>query len=113
MSASFLSAMNTRANHFAIDEENKRLKAELAMLLKEKEELKKTIVSAKVDAWRELQCHINPKFSTYETLSYIKELCEDEGFNISVVKEIFDECEHPYYYNIKKRRNYLFWLGHR
>ena len=47
MSASFLSAMNTRANHFAIDEENKRLKAELAMLLKEKEELEDELYNAR------------------------------------------------------------------
>ena len=43
MSASFVSAMNTRANHFAIDQENKQLKVELALLLKEKEQLKKEI----------------------------------------------------------------------
>ena len=43
MSASFLSAMNTRANHFAIDEENKKLKKQVAELLKEKEELKKEL----------------------------------------------------------------------
>lgn len=43
MSTSFLEAMNTRANHLAIDEENKKLKTELAELLKEKEELKKKL----------------------------------------------------------------------
>ena len=52
MSASFVSAMNTRANHFAIDEENKQLKAELAMLLKEKEQLKKELEKATEENYR-------------------------------------------------------------
>jgi len=43
MSASFLSAMTTRANHLAIDEEYKQLKKEVAELLKENEELKKEL----------------------------------------------------------------------
>ena len=42
MSASFLSAVNTRAHDF-IDEENKQLKAEIAMLLKEQEQMKKEL----------------------------------------------------------------------
>jgi len=43
MSASFLSAMTTRANHFAIDHENKKLKKEMAELMKEKERLQKIL----------------------------------------------------------------------
>ena len=46
MSASFVSAMNTRATDFAIDQENKQLKVELALLLKEKEQLKKELEQA-------------------------------------------------------------------
>ena len=52
MSASFVSAMNTRANHFAIYEENKQLKVELALLLKEKEQLKKELEKATEENYR-------------------------------------------------------------
>ena len=50
MSASFLSATNTRANHLAIDEENKQLKKEVAELMKKKEELKKELEELNNDA---------------------------------------------------------------
>ena len=46
MSTSFLSAMNTRANDF-IDEENKKLKKQLAELLKKNEELEDELYNAR------------------------------------------------------------------
>ena len=52
MSASFVSAMNTRANHFIVYEENKQLKVELALLLKEKEQLKKELEKATEENYR-------------------------------------------------------------
>ena len=62
----------------------------------------KDMVCAKIDTWRELMVEYNSQFSPGDTLGYIKECCEEYDLDIKVVKEIFDECEEPYYYIIDK-----------
>ena len=61
----------------------------------------KEVVAAKVQTWREMQCEYKPNFSTYDTLSYIKECCYEYDLEPEDVKEIFDGCEAPFYYDIK------------
>tara|TARA_R110000824_G_scaffold3860_1_gene18490 strand:+ start:1491 stop:2609 length:1119 start_codon:yes stop_codon:yes gene_type:complete len=60
--------------------------------------LKKEIIVEKTQSWLTEQSAVNPSYSTKDTLGYIKSICE----NKDVIKEVFDECENPFYYNIEK-----------
>ena len=89
MSASFVSAMNTRANHFAIDEENKQLKKEVAELMKEKEELLKCLLSAFEKERLAKQTSDLWELLSYEAEHQIVQLINLRGEEY--VKEVFAE----------------------
>lgn len=61
------------------------------------------IVYEKVETWRECMCQYNSNFSTEETLYFIKETAKDFDLDDTDVKNIFDECEHPFYYDLDKK----------
>lgn len=61
------------------------------------------IVSQKTDTWRECMIKYNYNFSTEDTLDFIKETAKDFDLDDTDVKNIFDECEHPFYYNLDKK----------
>ena len=63
------------------------------------DDAEKTILDIKVNVWREVQSKVNPQFTTYQTLGYIQKECISG--NKELIKEVFDEYEHPYYWNIK------------
>ena len=62
----------------------------------------KDIVFAKVNTWRDCLNDCGVKLVRDDVLEYIKGCCEEHDLDIKVVKEIFDECEEPYYYIIDK-----------
>ena len=62
--------------------------------------LAKDMILAKIDTWKQQQMIYNPQYEPEETLSFIKECCEEYDLDLKDVKEIFDEVEDPYYYDI-------------
>ena len=61
----------------------------------------KEVVLAKIETWKECQIQLNFQYSPEDTLSYIKECCDNYDLNMDAVKEIFDECEEACYYDIE------------
>jgi hypothetical protein len=62
----------------------------------------KDMILGKIDTWKEQQQIYNPQYDPDETLRFVKECCEEYDLDLKVVKEIFDEVEDPYYYDIDK-----------
>ena len=55
-----------------------------------------------VETWRDCQIMFNPNFTAYNTLDFVKQICDKCNLGIKEVKELFDEYEYPYIYNIEK-----------
>ena len=79
-----------------LEKEIERLKAELAAAKDTRD-----IVEGKVGTFQEVsgQADINTQAS--DTLDYIKECCQEYNLSEQVVKEIFDEYEHPFCYDLE------------
>ena len=63
----------------------------------------KEIVKQKVSTWRECACLWKRDFSEEETLEYVKESCWLFDLDENDVKEIFDGCEEPFYYDLETK----------
>ena len=57
----------------------------------------------KLVIWRECMVDYNPSFSTEDTLEFIKQEGEVYGLSETDVKNLFDECEYPFYYDLTKK----------
>lgn len=56
-----------------------------------------------INVWREEQMKYNPYFGTNETLQKLKDLCDVYSIeDKNILKNVFDECEHPFVYNIEE-----------
>ena len=71
-------------------EENAKLKGELAEL---KTKMNKDILLAEVTVFRECCSRWYQNFSVLDTLTLIKEKCDDER----LIKEVFAASEYPFY----------------
>ena len=69
-------------------------------IVKLKDEQAKTILETKVNTWRECQMVFNSQFDTYETLEFITQECISGDKQL--IKEVFDGCEEPFYWDIEK-----------
>jgi len=73
-----------------LEEENAKLKGELSEL---ETKMNKDILLAEVTVFRECCCRWYQNFSVLDTLTFIKERCDNER----VIKEVFDASEYPFY----------------
>jgi hypothetical protein len=68
--------------------------------------VKKRMIIQQINIFREwcFQNASNPfdSLTAEETLDHVKRVCDINDLNIEIVKEVFDQVEAPFYYNIKK-----------
>ena len=64
--------------------------------------VKKRMIIQQINIFREWCFQNAPDFTAEETLDYVKHVCDINDLNIEIVKEVFDQVESPFYYNIKK-----------
>ena len=67
----------------------------------EEEDYKITMVKNMIGVWKECMINFNPQYTTYHTLTKVKEFCDRFDLNSYIVKDIFDSVEDPYYYDIE------------
>ena len=60
------------------------------------------MVVSVIYTWTETLAYFDHQYSTIDTLEKVKEACKEYELDIHEVKSIFDEVEHPFYYDIEK-----------
>jgi|TARA_R110000764_G_C10883193_1_gene369337 hypothetical protein len=64
--------------------------------------VKQQMVVDQINGYREWCFKHEPYFTAEQTLAHVKHVCDINDLDINIVKEVFDQVEASFYYDIKK-----------